>query len=102
VSLLDEGTISQPVAKEVFGEMVQTGVDPRAAVKERGLEMVSDRDTLVALVDGVVAAHPEKVREFRGGKIGLLGFFTGQVMRETQGRADPRIVQELFRERLES
>ena len=102
VALLDEGTISQPVAKEVFSEMVEAGVDPRAAVKERGLERLSDRSTLGAMVDAVLAGFPGKAEEYRGGKKGLMGFFTGQIMKETQGRADPRVVQELFRERLDS
>jgi aspartyl-tRNA(Asn)/glutamyl-tRNA(Gln) amidotransferase subunit B len=102
VALLDEGTISQPVAKEIFAEMVAKGIDPREAVRERGLEKLSDRDALGGMVDEVLAKNPGKVEEYRGGKTGLLGFFTGQIMRSTQGRADPQIVQDLFRERLES
>ena len=102
VALLDEGTISQPVAKEIFSEMVLKGIDPRAAVKERGLERLSDREALAGLVDRVLADFPEKAEEYRGGKAGLMGFFTGRIMKETQGRADPRVVQELFRERLDS
>jgi glutaminyl-tRNA synthetase len=102
VSLLDDGTISQPVAKEIFAGMVEEGIDPRAAVAERGLEKLSDRDALGALADEVLRENPGKAEEYRDGKSGLMGFFTGQVMRRTQGRADPRVVQELFRERLES
>ncbi|MGW8265280.1 MAG: glutamine--tRNA ligase/YqeY domain fusion protein [Longimicrobiales bacterium] len=100
VALLDQGTISQPVAKEIFEEMVEEGIDPGAVVKERGLEKISDRAALAGLVDRVLESFPEKVEEFRGGKTGLMGFFTGRIMKETQGRADPRVVQELFRERL--
>jgi glutaminyl-tRNA synthetase len=102
VNLLDEGTISQPVAKEIFAGMVEAGIDPRAAVAERGLEKLSDRDALGALADEVLSENPGKAEEYRDGKTGLMGFFTGQVMRRTQGRADPRVVQELFRERLDS
>jgi glutaminyl-tRNA synthetase len=102
VALLDEGTVSQPVAKEIFAEMVEKGIDPRAAVEERGLEKLSDRDALGALVDEVLAGDPEKAQEYRAGKTGLMGFFTGRIMRATQGRADPQVVQELLRERLES
>jgi glutaminyl-tRNA synthetase len=102
VALLAEGTISQPVAKEIFSEMIRDGVDPRAYVAERGLEKVSDLDTLSLLVDKVLEAFPEKAEEYRGGKVGLMGFFTGQIMKETQGRADPRAVQDLFKTRLES
>jgi len=100
VALLDEGVISQPVAKEIFAEMVRTGLDPRAAVKERGLEKLSDTAALAAMVEKVLATFPGKVEEYREGKTGLMGFFTGQIMKETQGRADPRLVQELLREHL--
>jgi glutaminyl-tRNA synthetase len=102
VSLLEEGTISQPVAKEIFSEMVLEGVDPKAMVAERGLEKVSDPETLGVMVEKVLEAFPGKAEEYRGGKTGLMGFFTGQIMKETQGRADPRLVQDLFRKRLES
>ncbi len=100
VVLLEEGVISQPVAKEIFGEMVARGADPWELVKERGLEKLSDRSVLEPLVDGVLEAWPGKVEEYREGKTGLLGFFTGQIMKETRGRADPALVQELLRQRL--
>jgi glutaminyl-tRNA synthetase len=102
VRLLSEGTISQPVAKEIFAEMVETGVDPRAVVRERGLERLSDRDALGALVEDLLVAFPKKVEDYQGGKSGLLGFFTGQIMRKTEGRADPQVVQEILKERLDS
>ncbi|MFC1662046.1 glutamine--tRNA ligase/YqeY domain fusion protein [Gemmatimonadota bacterium] len=101
VALVESGTISQAVAKEVFGEMVASGADPGTVVKERGLERVKDAAALVPLVEKALAAYPEKVEEYRGGKRGLLGFFTGQVMKETGGRADARTVQNLLRERLD-
>ena len=100
VALLDENAISQPVAKEIFGEMVRTGIDPRAAVKERGLEKLSDTEALATMVEEVLAEFPDKVAEYQGGKTGLMGFFTGQIMRRTQGRADPRAVQEILKDRL--
>lgn len=102
VQLRADGTISQPVAKEIFAEMVEKGLDPRVAVKERGLERVSDADALGAMVDEVLGSFPGKVEEYRGGKTGLMGFFTGQIMRRTEGRADARMVQELLEERLDS
>jgi aspartyl-tRNA(Asn)/glutamyl-tRNA(Gln) amidotransferase subunit B len=89
------------VAKEIFAEMVSEGVDPRELVKERGLEKVADPAVLGPLVDRVLEAFPEKAREYREGKTGLLGLFTGQVMKETRGKADPQVVQELLRQRLE-
>jgi len=102
VALLDQETISQPVAKEIFVEMVEKGVDPGVVVKERGLEKISDREALAGMVDRVLARYPDKADEYRKGKTGLMGFFTGQIMKETRGRADPRIVQELFLEKLTS
>jgi Asp-tRNA(Asn)/Glu-tRNA(Gln) amidotransferase B subunit len=61
---------------------------------------VSDEDALVPIIDAVVAAHPEQVETYRGGKEGVLGFLVGQVMRETQGKADPKVVNQLLREKL--
>jgi len=100
VALLEEGAVSQPVAKELFAELVAKGGDPRELVKERGLEKLSDAALLESLVDRVLAAWPGKVEEYREGKTGLLGFFTGQIMKDTQGRADPAAVQDLLRQRL--
>jgi glutaminyl-tRNA synthetase len=100
VALLDESAISQPVAKEIFGEMVLSGIDPRAAVKERGLEKLSDTEALATVAQEVLAEFPEKVAEYQGGKTGLMGFFTGLIMKRTQGRADPKAVQEILKHRL--
>jgi glutaminyl-tRNA synthetase len=100
VGLLEEGAISQPVAKEIFAEMVARGGDPRVLVRERGLEKLSDAGLLEPLVDRLLEAWPGKVEEYRQGKTGLLGFFTGQIMKETKGRADPAAVQNLLRQRL--
>ncbi len=100
VALREEGVISQPVAKEIFTEMVSKGADPRALVKERGLERIDDIGDLKPLVVKVLVANPEKAQEYRDGKKGLLGFFTGQVMKETGGKADPKVVQELIQQEL--
>jgi len=100
VTLLEEGVISQPVAKDIFAEMVAGGVDPRAVVEERGLEKLVDADALKPMVETVLESNPGKVQEYLGGKKGLLGFFTGQVMKETDGKADPQLVQKLIREGL--
>jgi len=100
VGLLEEGAVSQPVARELFAELVAKGGDPRELVKERGLEKLSDAALLEPLVDRLLEAWPGKVEEYRQGKTGLLGFFTGQIMKETKGRADPGAVQDLLRRRL--
>ncbi len=100
VALLDDNTISSRIAKDVFAEMVAKGGDPARIVETRGLRQVSDPGALEPAVDRVLTAYPDKVEQYRGGKTGLIGFFTGQVMRETQGKANPELVQNLLRARL--
>ncbi|MGD2124125.1 MAG: hypothetical protein PVJ76_20415, partial [Gemmatimonadota bacterium] len=101
VALLEGGTISQPVAKDIFQEMVAEGVDPRVVVEKRGLEKIDDPDLLEAMVRKALDSNPEKVQEYRDGKKGLLGFFMGQVMKETGGKADPKVVNGLLRQTLD-
>jgi aspartyl-tRNA(Asn)/glutamyl-tRNA(Gln) amidotransferase subunit B len=100
VALIDEGTISGKIAKTVFEEMVASGRSPAAIVAERGLVQVTDRGAIDAAVERVLAAHPDKVADFRGGKDKLFGFFVGQVMKETAGKANPKQVNELLQKRL--
>jgi glutaminyl-tRNA synthetase len=100
VKLIDEGAITSRIARDVFAEMLRSGEAPAAIVEKKGLSAMDDRDQLAAIVDRVVAASPQKVEEYRAGKKGLIGFFTGNVMRETGGRADPRMVKEMLEERL--
>lgn len=100
VALIDDGTISGKIAKAVFATMMESGGDPRRIVSDQGLEQVDDRGALEPIVDELIAAHPDKVEHYRGGKTGLLGFFVGQVMRQTQGKANPELVQELVRDKL--
>lgn len=96
IKLIDEGVISTRSAKELFAELVTTGDSPRALVEARGLMQVIDTEALEPVVARLLAAHPDKVAGYRAGKTGLLGFFVGQVMRETGGRANPQLVQELL------
>ena len=100
VALIEDGTISSKIAKDVFDAMLRTGANPEAIVERRGLRQVSDRSALEPIVDRLVAAHPDKAEAYRDGKTGLMGFFVGQVMRETSGKANPQLVQQLVRERL--
>jgi glutaminyl-tRNA synthetase len=100
VALVDDGTISTAGAKAVFAELLAHGGDPAAIVAARGLRQVHDADALLPAVERVIAANPEKAQQYRAGKTGLLGFFTGQVMRETQGAANPQLVQDLLKEKL--
>jgi aspartyl-tRNA(Asn)/glutamyl-tRNA(Gln) amidotransferase subunit B len=100
IALIDEGAISGKIAKTVFEEMVASGGAPRAIVAARGLTQVSDEGPIVAAIDQVLAAHPDKVAEFRAGKDKLLGFFVGQVMKATAGKANPPLVNRLLTEKL--
>lgn len=100
IELVDGGTITSRVAKELLPELL-TGADPRALVKERGLERLDDPKAVLRQVNAVVAAHEQEAAAYRAGKVGLKGFFVGQVMRATGGRADPKLVQALVEQVLE-
>jgi aspartyl-tRNA(Asn)/glutamyl-tRNA(Gln) amidotransferase subunit B len=102
VALIDDGTISGKIAKQVFPKLVGTSDDARTIVDREGLVQVTDEGAIVEVIDRVIAANPDKVAEYRGGKDKLFGFFVGQVMKETQGEADPRVVNELVRAKLSS
>jgi len=100
VALIDSGEISGKIAKGVFEEMLQTGADPARIVAEQGLTQVSDDAAILAAIDQVVLANADKVAEYRGGKEKLLGFFVGQVMKSTGGKANPQKLNALLKEKL--
>ena len=99
-ALVDGGTITPAIAKEVFAEMLRNGGDPARIVEERGLAPITDPALVRPVVAQVIAANPDKAAQVRGGKTGLVGFFVGQVMRETRNRATPKLVQELVQKML--
>lgn len=99
--LQEKGTISGKMAKDIFAEMFSTGQDPETIVKEKGLSQISDAGVLAGLVDKVLAANPKSVAAYRGGKDRALGYLVGQVMKETRGQANPQLVNQLLRERLD-
>jgi glutaminyl-tRNA synthetase len=98
--MVEDGTLSTAAARQVLGVMVNEGGEPRALVERLGLRQVSDEGSIAPAVDEVIAANSGKADEYRGGKTGLLGFFVGQVMRKTGGKANPELVNRLVRERL--
>jgi aspartyl-tRNA(Asn)/glutamyl-tRNA(Gln) amidotransferase subunit B len=100
VALIDEGTISGKMAKELFERMTRTGEDPDAIVRREGLHQVADEDALGRVIDQVVTAHPGVVDDYRRGKKQAAGFLVGQVMKATQGKANPQVVNRLLGERL--
>ncbi len=98
---IDTGKISGKMAKGVFDRVYREGVDPAAVIEEMGGQ-ITDEATLRALVEEVVGAHPNEVARYRAGKKQLLGFFVGQIMRQTRGRANPQLVNRLLRETLDA
>ncbi len=102
VGLVADSTISGRIAKDVFAEMFETGQSASAIVESRGLRQISDRGAVSAMIDSVMMRESGKVAEYRGGKSKLFGFFVGQVMKESRGKADPKVVNALLREKLDS
>ena len=101
LDLVAAGTISATAAKDVLAELFTTEAAPTTVVERKGLAQISDASALTAVVDRVVADNPDLVAKYRGGKQGVLGNLVGQVMRETKGRANPKLVTDLLREALE-
>ena len=100
IDLIDDGTISRRIAKEVFETMWRTGKDAAAIVAEKGLEQISDSGAIEAEIDKVIAANPGQVAEFKGGNEKVIGWFVGRVMKATEGKANPRTVNEILRRKL--
>ncbi len=100
VQLVADGTISGKQAKEVFAEIAVTDEKPLQVVERLGMRQVSDVSALEAIVDRVLADSPGQAEQYRGGKTGLMGYFVGAVMRETNGQANPAVVNRLLADRL--
>jgi len=100
IDLITDGTISGRLAKDVFAEMVASGADPAAIVERKGLRQVTDAGAIAAAIDTVLAANADKLAEYRAGRDKLYGFFVGQVMRATQGKANPALVNDLLKKKL--
>ncbi len=101
IDLVSDGTLSGRMGREVFEAMWETGRPAPAIVEERGLKQISDTGALESLVDELLAREAGKAAEYRAGRTKLLGFFVGQVMKATGGKANPKVVNELLRARLE-
>ena len=100
IGLIARGDISGRTAKDVFAEMAESGNEPEAIVEAKGLKQVSDEGELMAQIDDILSASPEEVAAYKAGKHRVLGFFVGQVMKATGGRANPQLVNRLLKERL--
>jgi aspartyl-tRNA(Asn)/glutamyl-tRNA(Gln) amidotransferase subunit B len=101
IGLIEDGTISGKIAKTVFDEMARTQKSPASIVEDRGLVQVNDAGAIVAAVDAVLARCPKEVEAYKGGKTKLIGFFVGQVMKETRGKANPQVVNEILKDKLQ-
>ena len=100
IDLIADNTISGRIAKEVFEDMVATGKPAAAIVEEKGLRQVTDTGAIESAIDEVMAKNADKVAEYRSGKDKLFGFFVGQVMKATAGKANPALVNEILRGKL--
>jgi aspartyl-tRNA(Asn)/glutamyl-tRNA(Gln) amidotransferase subunit B len=100
VRLVDDGVISGTIAKNVFKELFETGGDPEAHVKAKGLVQISDTSAIEGLVDEVLAENPAEVERYRGGDRKLTGFFVGQVMKKSKGKANPALVNQLLAKKI--
>ena len=100
LKMVEDGVISGKIAKTVFEEMYSTGKPPEVVVEEKGLKQVTDEAEIGPVIDTILAAHPKETEEYRAGKEKLLGFFIGQVMKETRGKANPKVVNQILREKL--
>jgi len=100
VKIIDDGTISNKIAKQVFEEMVKSGKNPKQIVEDKGLVQISDPAIISAIIDEVIEKNPDNVAKFKAGNTKLLGFFVGQVLKSTGGKANPQVVNQLVAQKL--
>ncbi|MCS6812168.1 MAG: Asp-tRNA(Asn)/Glu-tRNA(Gln) amidotransferase subunit GatB [Cyanobacteria bacterium] len=102
ITLIEDNTISSKIAKDLLPELLTQGGSPKALVEQKGLVQISDTSILEAAIAEVLAENPDELAKYRAGKTKLLGFFVGQVMKKTGGRADPKLTNQLLTQRLNS
>ncbi|MBC7968786.1 MAG: Asp-tRNA(Asn)/Glu-tRNA(Gln) amidotransferase GatCAB subunit B, partial [Verrucomicrobia bacterium] len=100
IGLIDSGTISNKIAKDILPELLTQGGSPKALIERKGLIQISDTGAIEAAIEAVIAAHPKELEMYRSGKTKMLGFFVGQVMKQTGGRADPKLTNQLLAKQL--
>ena len=101
LKMIDVGEISGKIAKEILPELLSKGGSPKQLVKERGLGMIGDPKVIEEIIDKLILNHPNEVESFRAGKKKLLGFFVGQLMKETKGKADPKLANQILNKKLQ-
>ncbi|MEO1170840.1 MAG: Asp-tRNA(Asn)/Glu-tRNA(Gln) amidotransferase GatCAB subunit B, partial [Myxococcota bacterium] len=102
VKLIDDKTISGKIAKDVFSEMMASGGQPSEIVEAKGWKQVTDTSAIEPLVDEVLAAQADSVEKYKAGKTNVIGFLVGQVMKASKGKANPQLVNEMLRKKLDS
>jgi len=102
ISMISKNIISGKIAKEILHELIQTNISPKKLVEEKGLAMISDSSSILPIIDELINEHPNEVQAFKNGKTKLLGFFVGQLMKRTKGKADPKLANKLLMEKLNS
>ena len=100
ISLIEKSTISNNIGKQIIVDMLSSGENASAIVEKKGLSQISDTGAIKEIVQKIIDANPSQVEAYRGGKDKLFGFFVGQVMKETKGRANPQSVNEILKELL--
>jgi aspartyl-tRNA(Asn)/glutamyl-tRNA(Gln) amidotransferase subunit B len=100
INMINENLISGKIAKDIFPEMLKTNRDPNEIVKEKNLMQITDTSEIENAIDKILSSNPKQVEEFLSGKDKVLGFFVGQIMKETKGKANPQIVNELLNKKL--
>ena len=100
IKILDDEVISVKTAKEVLGANLQGEGSPAEIVEKRGLKQINSTEELEPVIDKIIADNPKNVELYKSGKTKLFGFFTGQVMKATQGRANPQLINELLKKKL--
>ncbi len=102
ISMVEGGIISSSVGKDLLGQVRSSDRSPSQIVEEEGLAQVSDASELGGVADRILQANPDKVAAYQAGKIGLIGWFVGEMMKETGGQADPKLAKSLLEEMLDS
>ncbi len=100
VSLIEDGTISNKIGKDMLPELLESGGSPKAIVEKKGLVQISDPAVIEAAIDELIVAFPNELAQFKGGKTKMLGFFVGQVLKKTGGKADPKLTNQLVAKKL--
>tara|TARA_B000000475_G_scaffold104675_1_gene84965 strand:- start:211 stop:864 length:654 start_codon:yes stop_codon:yes gene_type:complete len=102
INMISKKVISGKIAKEILPELIQDNISPQKVVEEKGLAMISDSASILPIIEELIIEYPKEVKSFKEGKTKLLGFFVGQLMKKTKGKADPKLANKLISEKLNS